>query len=106
MIKKIYTLLLLLVAVTAQATAPVIRNIAPHFWWAGMEEPQLQILLHGDKLAEYQVTISTTEVELQEVVTLPIPITYSFTSASKVPNHRPLIYSSQKAKSASIFPTS
>lgn len=73
MIKKIYTLLLLLVAVTAQATAPVIRNIAPHFWWAGMEEPQLQLLLHGDKLAEYQVTLSTTEVELQEVVTLPNP---------------------------------
>lgn len=73
MTKKIYTLLLLLVAVTAQATAPVIRNIAPHFWWAGMEEPQLQLLLHGDKLAEYQVTLSTTEVELQEVVTLPNP---------------------------------
>lgn len=45
-----------------------IKKIAPTFWWAGMKNPELQILLYGDNIASSEVTLSSKNVELKEVV--------------------------------------
>ena len=48
--------------------AAVIEKVAPTFWWAGMKNPELQILLYGENIASSQVALSGKGVELKEVV--------------------------------------
>lgn len=50
------------------ASAPIVKKVAPTFWWAGMKNPELQILLYGDRIAACDVTLSSRDVELKEVV--------------------------------------
>ena len=45
-----------------------IQKVAPTFWWAGMTNPKLQILLYGDNISSAEVSISSKDVELQDVV--------------------------------------
>ena len=35
-----------------------IKKIEPPFWYAGMKNPELQIMFYGKNIAEYQVTVS------------------------------------------------
>lgn len=48
--------------------AGVVRKVAPTFWWAGMKNPELQILLYGDAIASSEVSLSGEGVVLKEVV--------------------------------------
>lgn len=50
------------------ARAANIEKLAPTFWWAGMKNPELQILLYGKDIASSDVTISSQDVILKEVV--------------------------------------
>ena len=52
----------------ASSRAAVIKKVAPTFWWAGMKNPELQILLYGENIASSEVTISSKDVELREIV--------------------------------------
>ena len=51
---------------TAQAMA--IKKVAPSFWWAGMKNPELQILLYGENLALSDVSVSGEGIYLKETV--------------------------------------
>lgn len=51
---------------TAQAMA--IKKVAPSFWWAGMKNPELQILLYGEDLALSDVSVSGEGIYLKETV--------------------------------------
>lgn len=71
------TLLLLLFAVSAclsgraaQAPAPEAgpAHVQPAFWWAGMANPRLQVLLHGEGLGRAEVGVSASEVRVERVV--------------------------------------
>lgn len=53
--------------------ATAIKKVAPAFWWAGMKTPELQVLLYGDKIASAEVSISSNDIILQEVVKLDNP---------------------------------
>lgn len=44
------------------------KKIAPTYWWAGMKNPELQILLYGDRIASADVSVSGQDVTLKEVV--------------------------------------
>jgi glycosidase len=48
--------------------AATIHKVAPTYWWAGMTNPELQILLYGDHLAGSEVSLSSADVHLREVV--------------------------------------
>lgn len=68
-----HTLILLIVFLfswggvqTAQAMA--IKKVAPSFWWAGMKNPELQILLYGENLALSDVSVSGEGIYLKETV--------------------------------------
>ena len=50
------------------AKATVVKKVAPTFWWAGMKNPELQILLYGDNIAQNEVSITAQGVELRDVV--------------------------------------
>ena len=45
-----------------------IKKVAPSFWWAGMKNPELQILLYGENLALSDVSVSGEGIYLKEVV--------------------------------------
>ena len=53
-LKKI-TLFLFFMSLTLNAQ---IDKIEPPFWYAGMQNPELQILFYGKDISQYQVTVS------------------------------------------------
>lgn len=74
--KKKYILTLVcavLVALSAQAATVNIKKVAPLFWWAGMHNPELQVLLYGDGIAASDVQLTSRDVQLKEVVKLENP---------------------------------
>ena len=50
------------------AATPVVKKVAPSFWWAGMKNPELQILLYGEQISSASVTLSSSDILLKEVV--------------------------------------
>lgn len=50
------------------AQAMEIKKVAPSFWWAGMKNPELQILLYGEDLALSDVSVSGEGIFLKETV--------------------------------------
>lgn len=55
-------------AFATSAPASKIKKVAPTFWWAGMQNPELQILLYGDHIASSEVSLSSQDVVLKEIV--------------------------------------
>jgi glycosidase len=45
-----------------------IERIEPAFWWVGMKNPQLQIMVHGKNIAQSAVQVDYPGIRLQEVV--------------------------------------
>ncbi|MCM1312726.1 MAG: glycoside hydrolase family 13 protein [Bacteroides sp.] len=57
-----------------KAAHGTIEHVHPLHWWAGMRNPELQILLHGQNIRDCEVTLSGTEgVDLKEIVRLDSP---------------------------------
>lgn len=65
---KFVSLFLLFFALTgmslAQQASP---RVEPSFWWVGMKNPKLQLLVHGDKISEYAVSLSYPGIRLEKV---------------------------------------
>lgn len=62
--------LMLLLSGLLVCMAGSIHHVAPTSWWAGMNNPRLQILLHGPQIGNAQVNLRATGVELLETVRL------------------------------------
>lgn len=45
-----------------------IEKVAPSFWWAGMKNPELQILLYGKNISSCNVQLSSKDIEIKEIV--------------------------------------
>jgi len=52
---------------------PGIQKVEPPFWWIGMKNTNLQLLLYGVNIAEYTVSISDKEVILDSITTTENP---------------------------------
>lgn len=52
-------------SVLAKQEQPVVQ---PTFWWSGMHNPSLQILIHGQGVGQSSVTLSTTDVKVDSIV--------------------------------------
>lgn len=50
-----------------------VKKMEPQFWWAGMTNPELQILLYGNNISNCKVTLKGQEIKLQEIVTFQNP---------------------------------
>ncbi|MGN0086137.1 MAG: alpha-amylase family glycosyl hydrolase [Alloprevotella sp.] len=68
--KKNVLLLLLFLAVLpiAAGTKPVVHQVHPLHWWAGMENPHLQILIHGEGIGSAEVSLTSTDIRVERVV--------------------------------------
>jgi glycosidase len=65
--------LLSILGLSQAVNAATIHKVAPTYWWAGMTNPELQILLYGDNLVGSDVSLSSSDVHLQKVVTQDNP---------------------------------
>ena len=48
-----------------------LERIEPMFWWTGMQNPNLQLLVHGKNIAQVDVSINYQGVNLSIVETTP-----------------------------------
>lgn len=58
---------LLFVAGIASAQMPGLERIEPAFWWVGMKNPKLQLIVHGHDIALRTVKMSYPDVKLIKV---------------------------------------
>ncbi len=63
--------LVFLAACSADAPAAAARDrierVEPPFWWSGFEHSELQLLLHGDDLAEFAPSVSASGISIARV---------------------------------------
>lgn len=52
---------------TAVAQLPELERVEPMSWWVGMKNPKLQLVVHGNKIAEKNVSINYPGVRLLRV---------------------------------------
>jgi glycosidase len=58
---------LCLFAKTLDAQLADLERIEPMFWWTGMKNPKLQLIVHGNKIAEKNASLNYPEVKLIRV---------------------------------------
>src|ERR1700761_2409168 len=57
----------LLVALGVSAQIPALERVEPMFWWTGMHNPDLQLIVHGKDISARNVTLSYPGVKLVAV---------------------------------------
>lgn len=69
--KKIISYLFLMLIVSVLQAQEV--KIDPTFWWSGMQETELQLMVSGDNIASYKPVVKSENIRIKEVVTLDSP---------------------------------
>ncbi|SEA15405.1 glycoside hydrolase family 13 protein [Pedobacter hartonius] len=64
--KKIYIILFVLLSANAWAQSKF-DHVEPMFWWTGMKNPKLQLLVHGKNIAGYTAKLDYPGVKLLEL---------------------------------------
>ena len=64
---------LLLFCVSLSATAMEITRMEPAFWWTGMKNPELQILVYGKDIGRSELQFEYPGVRLKEMVRVENP---------------------------------
>src|SRR5690554_1943136 len=70
--KRFTTILLSIILSVTILQAQQIK-IDPAFWWSGMEETELQLMVYGENIASYKTEINSENIKIKEVVTLKSP---------------------------------
>ncbi|RYE97495.1 MAG: hypothetical protein EOO77_38940 [Oxalobacteraceae bacterium] len=75
---KTFALALLLGLSTMQpvafaAPAPAIDHLEPPFWWAGMASNKLQLMVHGERIADLQPALDYKGVRIAAVTRVANP---------------------------------
>lgn len=65
MIRNLFLATIILISTNLQAQ--VIKRVEPPCWWVGMNNPNLQLLVHGDSIASADVGVLSEHVELKSV---------------------------------------
>ncbi|SEM13739.1 Glycosidase [Aquimarina amphilecti] len=68
--RKVFLLLFImcLVSFLGQAQkSELLTHVEPPFWWVGMENPDLQLLLHGKNISSYTIKIEYPGVQLKKI---------------------------------------
>ncbi|EFM01340.1 glycoside hydrolase family 13 protein [Hoylesella marshii] len=71
--KKIILFSLLLLTAGIANAALKINKIEPSYWFAGMKEPSLQLMVYGNDVRDAEVTIDDTRVRIDSIVRLDSP---------------------------------
>lgn len=70
--RKITTLLIILLACSLHTFAQQVK-IEPHFWWSGMQETELQLMVYGNNISSYKAEVNSENVRIIESVSLDSP---------------------------------
>ena len=70
--KKIILFLFLFLITICSIHAREVR-VEPSFWWSGMEESELQLMVYGDNIADYSAEVTSKDVKIKESVRLGSP---------------------------------
>ncbi len=54
-------------ALSAQTKLPALERIEPAFWYTGFKNPKLQLLVHGQNIADSEVSVNYAGVKLEKV---------------------------------------
>ena len=65
--RNLFTSLLLVAALQVNAQIPKLERVEPMSWWVGMHNPKLQLLVHGDQIANAAVQLNYPGVSLVKV---------------------------------------
>jgi len=57
----------LVLALAASAQIPALERVEPMFWWVGMHNPNLQLIVHGDHISSRNVELNYPGVQLHAV---------------------------------------
>lgn len=57
----------LVLALAASAQIPALERVEPMFWWVGMHNPNLQLIVHGDHISSRNVELNYPGVKLEAV---------------------------------------
>ena len=87
--------------VSAQTQVPALERVEPMFWWTGMSNPNLQLIVHGKNIATRNVELRYPGVKLVQVHKVENP-NYLFIdlriSSSASPGTFPINFIKSKAK--------
>jgi len=62
--KKIFSISILFLLIFTTCFS---QKVEPPFWWAGMHNPKLQLLIYGENIAEYTINISDNAIILDSI---------------------------------------
>ncbi len=63
--KSVFLLILPFLMLSVAFSA--IKRVEPAFWWAGMKDPFLQVLIHGDSIGGAEVRLSGTQITVERI---------------------------------------
>lgn len=75
-------------SLSAHAQSPAIAHMEPPFWWAGMQHKGLQLMVHGERIAELEPALSYPGVRIASVTRVPSK-NYLFVDLAIEPEARP-----------------
>jgi len=102
---KSFKLIIALLLVSGSAVAQLKpTHVEPPFWWIGMKNTELQLMLHGTNISELQPEFSYPGVALKEVVKLDNPnylvLNLNITSTAKAGSFKVNLKDGKKVKFA------
>src|SRR5690625_460488 len=65
--KKLLLIICCFSFLAAQAQLPKLDRVVPMSWWTQMENPELQLLVHGNHISDYRVSLDYKGVTIQSV---------------------------------------
>ena len=65
------TIVALLLATSAAASAQRVEHMEPPFWWAGMQHKGLQLMVHGEGIGRTDPAIAYPGVTIRSVTRVP-----------------------------------
>jgi len=86
--RNLFTSLLLAASLQVFSQVPKLERVEPMSWWVGMHNPKLQLLVHGDQIADATVQLNYPGVSLVKVNKVENPnylfLDLEISSAAKV----------------------
>lgn len=95
--KKIY-LFILSIVLSISSFAFSVDKVEPMFWWVGMKNPNLQLMIHGNNIAQSEISLNYPGVSIKSVSRLSNP-NYLFVDLNILPETKAGIFSITFTKS-------
>lgn len=100
--KKLILFFSVMIASMTMSAQPKIDRIEPPYWWTGMKQDTLQLMVYGPKIADSSVSLQYPGVTLAETVHLENPdylLLYLDIADTAKPGDIKITFSGQKGKS-------